>query len=254
MTTVYSRRGALSWWLLAFGLFETGCASLSYENYGHAMDAAGHLAETETTPAGLVISGEEDAELSSVYTGFVALNFENHGSHWIRVQSMRVSFGGSPKDRTVFVPMGEDLTSWQRAMLQLKDVHDFNTEMALGGVVAASAVAAHAAGRDTSAGKTAAIVGGIAAVAALGSAIGEAAHSVAVPPMYPDTHLLATPFAVPPGLFTKRWIVLSTPGRPPRPCVESILLDYTLDDGRRERVWLTFRSQSTRSEWQSDVC
>ena len=70
MTTVCSTRGALLRRLpgllaLAFGLVETGCASLSYSNYGHAMDAAGHLAEAETTPAGLVISGEEDAELSS---------------------------------------------------------------------------------------------------------------------------------------------------------------------------------------------
>src|SRR5262245_18264197 len=124
MTTVCSRRNTL--WAFVFSLLETGCASLSYANYGHAMDAAGHLSEDEKTPAGLVISGEEDAELSSEYNGFVALDFENRSANWIRVQSMQVSFGGPQRDRAVFVPLGEDLASWQRATLQIKEVHDFN--------------------------------------------------------------------------------------------------------------------------------
>ena len=54
---------------------------------------------------------------------------------------------------------------------------------------------------------------GVAAAASPG------AGDVPRPPAYPDQHLLTTPFRVPPGLFAKRWILLSTSDNPPGGCV-----------------------------------
>ena len=242
--------------LLALGLLMgiTGCASLSYENYGHAIDARGHLSPSKTTPAGLVFSAAEATELSNDYTGFVGLDIENRSADWIRIQTMNVSFGGPQKDRAVFVPVGDDLASWQRATVQRNTVRELNTEMALDAVAVSAAVVSAAAGHRRPAGAAAAAVGAVAGAASVGRDIAKGVEAATAAPMYPETHLLATPFTIPPGLFTKRWIVLSTPGRGNHPCIDSMLLDYTLEDGRRERVWLTFRPYVGRSEWQSDVC
>jgi len=56
------------------------------------------------------------------------------------------------------------------------------------------------------------------------------------------------PFAVPPGLFTKRWILLSTPDNSPSGCVDSMLLSYETSDRETGRVLLPFKVLS--SDWQ----
>jgi hypothetical protein len=79
----------------------------------------------------------------------------------------------------------------------------------------------------------------------------------------PSTHLLALPFSVPPGLFTKRWLLLNTRGAR-TPCIRQVLLDYDVQRGglasgaaqvgSRERVLLKFRYAGDRSSWQAPVC
>ncbi|HEX4510662.1 MAG TPA: hypothetical protein VH328_11295, partial [Burkholderiaceae bacterium] len=69
---------------------------------------------------------------------------------------------------------------------------------------------------------------------------------------FPPSHLLSVPIRVPPGLFTKRWILLYTSNSPPGGCIRSMVLGYTTSDGKHERVAVTFKESVSR--WQGAVC
>jgi len=75
------------------------------------------------------------------------------------------------------------------------------------------------------------------------------------PGPFPDSHVMAVPFSIPPGLSSRRWIVLNTPAPSAElGCIMRLILGYETDRGQRERVALTFRSAPGRSEWQHRAC
>jgi hypothetical protein len=229
-----------------------GCASIVSGEYGHPMDASGILAQSPQTPLGLVISGAEVRELSSPYFGLVAVTLENKSSNWVRVRRMTVTFGGKQKDDSVFIPWGEEIASWERATYERNAVRSYNTEAALGAVALAGGVIA-----GTAKDKPIAAAGGVLQAGALAASAGhdvaQGLEAVEGPHLFPETHLLDVPFSIPPGLFSKRWILLSTGGTP-GVCVDSMLLDYQTDSGQEERVWLRFRTNMSSSEWQKRAC
>jgi hypothetical protein len=68
---------------------------------------------------------------------------------------------------------------------------------------------------------------------------------------FPRSHLFATPFSIPPGLFAKKWVLLHGPKAPGSDCISTIEFDYDAAKGR-ERIRLHF--DRSGSEWQSAAC
>jgi hypothetical protein len=152
----------------------------------------------------------------------------------------------------VFVPWGTDIQTWQQATLLRNEVRAANTRTALealavGGLVVGSA--SNDRGVQAAGGMVA--VTGLTGLVAQGYS--ERVEAAQRSPIFPESHLLAVPFGVPPGLFTKKWLVLNTLPTS-RGCVRSVLLDYEIDRGVRERAWLTFRKRASRSQWQRAAC
>jgi len=77
----------------------------------------------------------------------------------------------------------------------------------------------------------------------------DAVRAVGQGPRLPDSHLLAGPFAVPPGLFVKRWLVVQT--KSSSECLDQLLVGYELEGAPPERLWLRYK---TESAWQKKAC
>jgi hypothetical protein len=213
------------------------CAGIESKYPASPVDAQGRLTGTRTTSSGLAISGEELRSYASDYFG-LALNF-----------------GHPARNASVTIPHGADLDAWYVATLQRNDIRDTNHATALGVLFAL--------------GETIAIAGAVTEerqVAAAGSAVAlgattaalvdgqdrrvQSAESVRV---VPESHLLAVPFAVAPGLFKKKWVLLQTQSRS-SPCISSMLIDYDVQERGRERALVPFRSELDSSAWQHRVC
>jgi hypothetical protein len=225
-----------------------GCASVAPGYPALPLSAEGKPLSPQQSKSGLRIVGREISELGSPYFGFVELTFTNDSAHWVRVHRMQLSFGDPLKDQSVFVPWGMDIQTWQHATALRNEVHAANTQTALEVLaLAGMAAATFSQNRGVKA------VGGAVALSSAGALTAleydarvKAAQSS---PIFPESHLLAVPFGVPPGLFAKKWIVLNTvPNR--QVCIQSMLLDYESDAGGRERAWLTFRKRGSASQWQ----
>jgi hypothetical protein len=232
----------------------SGCASVGNTFVGTPLDASGHAARSPRTESGLVISGEEVTQYASRYFGLVEITLENQSTQWVRISRLALDFGESAREG-VALPQQEDVSAWYRATLQRNDIRDTNAAAALAGILllgAGAAVVGHASDEPAlKAAGSVAVLGAETALLARG--YDESIQKAERAALYPGTHLLAVPFAVPPGLFSKRWLLINTRDGS-TPCVQRVILDYDVEGRGRERVWLRFRHVANSSEWQRSAC
>jgi hypothetical protein len=242
-------------WSKLFLVLAFACADCTQFPGQHAaipVDAQGHLGASEATPSGLIVRGDELTRYSSRYFGALVVTFENRTADWVRVERVSLDFQSVPHNDGIFIPWGDDLASWASATEQRDAIREANADAALGVLALGGMVAATAGGRGP-AGRVGGVValGSIVALAANHDEAGLSGALQAQP--FGEGHLLTVPFSVPPGLFVRKWIVLNTRGTG-LPCLASVLISYDVVGRGTERVELSFRSGSTRSEWQADVC
>jgi hypothetical protein len=286
------RAGAFPSWgagraaLLSAVLVCAGCVEVRTGAYAHAVDPAGKVTSSEVTRSGLRISGEAVDPLSSAYFGLIEITFENTSSRWLRVVSVSARFAGAQSNRLIQVPIAEDLQSWVRASLEHYEISTAGRgdypEVAdawstLQYAVAGSVCATPGGDLSVVPPASAAASGEPSAAAnAPAAASRESVSSIPPPPplipltleranalagsdalvsALPDTHLLHVPFSLPPGLFSRRFIVLDTSQAPQLPCLRELSLEVQLEDGSKERVWLRFRGDRLGAPtWQSKAC
>lgn len=239
--------------LTALGVM--ACAGVEGRFAASPVDDQGRLMSARTTESGLAISGEELRSYGSEYFGLIEVVFENTTADWIHISRLELDFLDPAKNAAVRIPRGAELDAWYVATLQRNDIRDTNHATALGAILALGEVVA-VAGAVSGKRKVAAAGGAVALGAATAALVDrqdrrvQRAENVRV---MPGSHLLATPFAVPPGLFTKKWVLLQTTSRS-APCVSSMLVDYDVQGRGRERVLVRFRYELERSEWQRRAC
>jgi len=253
-------------WLLVC----SGCASIQDSHLATPVDEQGHLCEQHRTKSGLLISGQELTAYASAHFGMVQVTLENRSSQWLHLSRLALDFGSSERNAGVALPAGSDITAWYGATVQRNDIRETNSAAVLAGLVLVGetvALAGAASGKRSVAGAGAATALGALAVGTA-AGYGDQLASVERVRDLPTSHLLALPIAVPPGLFSKRWVLLDTHDSR-TPCIRTMLLDYDVQVGdvrsgstqaanaqskSRERVLLAFRTELDRSEWQQSAC
>lgn len=245
-------RSSLLCLLVAAG---SGCATIKSGPYGVPLD--GQNRALPANAAGpLKVSAGESAGLASSYFGLVEVTFENETPRWIQIDRVDLDFGTADKNRSVLVPWGDDIDVWERAITVRNAVDATNRGTALQ-VLAIAGAFGSAAGRGHGrrAGTMAAI-GGMLEIGALGSIYGldreHAAAEAAEGGTFSGSHLLNMPIRVPPGLFTKRWILLYTAARPLGGCIDSVILSYDTSTQEHGRVLLKYKDVA--SQWQTAAC
>ena len=238
----------------------SGCATVNSGDYGVALDNTGHPRTPAPENERLKISAGERGALSSAYFGVVEVTFENNTSAWIQIDHIDLDFGSADKNKSVFIPWGQDIDTWEEATLQRNAIRAVNRETALG-VIAIAGTVASAAGSHHAAGA----IGGTVALGALAGIYAQdrsdAIEATREPSRFPPTHLLTLPLRVPPGLFAKRWLLLYTAARPLGGCVDSVILSYETAGHEHARVLLKFKggenyssADGNGSEWQLQSC
>lgn len=237
-----------------FTLSAVACASVQDRYVATPLGERGAPAVRHDAVSGLVISGEELESYGSEYFGMVQVTFENPSAHWVRIEKLVLDFGSDARNGIVSFPEGPEISAWLAATLQRNVIRDTNEALAFGTLLAIGAAVASIG--DAKGGSGVAAAGG---GLALGAAAGLSASRVidqvqlaeAVRP-YPESHLLAVPLAIPPGLFSKRWVLINT--REHGPCLRAMRMDYEVEGRRPESALLHFRRPGARSRWQRASC
>jgi hypothetical protein len=223
-----------------------GCASVANTHTARPILPDGRRSASASTASGLTISGEEVDELSSRHFGVLAFTFENPTSEWVRIESVNLDFGSDAANQSIFVPWGEDIVSWELASSQQLAIRRANTTTVLSILMVGGTLAA-GLGRRSGTG----VVGGAVALGAASALWTRALADHTTAATFPPSHLFATPFSVPPGLFAKKWVLLNGPTAPGASCIHSVNLNYVTAKGP-ERVRLSFARDG--SDWQRSAC
>ena len=206
----------------------------------------GEPAQTQAAPQPLLVSAGEAATYSTAYLGLVEVTFENRTSVWKQVDQVAVDFGSPAKNQSVTIASEEEIDAWERTIAISCAARRWplaSTGIEALGLAAGDALGAWADHHDRAP---------VAGAAGAPPAAGPEPSAGPPPPSYPDAHLLTTPIRIPPGLFTKRWILLSTPANPPGGCIDSMILSYVTSDHATGRVLLPFKDRGT--DWQAPAC
>jgi len=230
-----------------------GCATISSGPYGIPVDAKNQALPSAAAEP-LRVSAGESWSVSSPYFGLVEVTFENDSPAWVQIDRVDLDFGTPDKNRSVLVPWGDEIDVWERAIAVRNAVRATNTQTALE-VLAIVGAFGRASGRGHGASALAG-VGGALEIGALGSLYAinrdQAAEAASDAANFSGAHLLNVPIRVPPGLFTKRWILLYTAAHPLGGCVDSVILSYETSSHGRGRVLLKYKDPA--SQWQAAAC
>ena len=71
--------------------------------------------------------------------------------------------------------------------------------------------------------------------------------------IFPASHLMSDNFIIPPGLFSKRWILLNTANHDKIKWIDSFNMTYETETGEKETVKITFRTNQNVGNWQYHV-
>ena len=244
------------WSCLAVGglLATIGCAEIASGPHGTYLDATGRPSAVAASAARVAVSCGEIVGMSSRNFDVLEFTFENATESWQQVEKVQLDFGDPQINQAVSIPWGSQLESWAVATNQRNAIDAANRGTALEVLTLTGGLVSLAAPRRPGALWAA---GGIVSLAGAAAVTGDhfqvQAETVEQTPKFGGSHILALPFDIPPGLFAKRWIVLSSSSDPKLGCISAVTLTYELADKSSYRVILAFRNTAS-SEWQRAAC
>lgn len=173
-------------------------------------------ASAEAPKTTLQVAGTPIDSLRSPYFSAMAFTFQNPSSEWHEVRRVSIE-----PERQLFGPafeslVGERLRVWQLATREAQDGKEGANHPALE-TLAPEAPAKTAPGS------------GEAAAAAVG----------------PESYLLAGPFTIAPGLFTRKWVVLYSAAADAL-LGQDLVLSYELANGQTERVLVQYPKPASK--------
>ncbi len=227
------------------------CASISNQYSAKLYNSKGKLTDKERSTLGLEISAEEDNKMSSLYFGLIYMTFENRSDKWIRIRNVTLDFGSAAND-SVRIVSGKDIVAWKDAISKTITIEEYNRSLVLGTIAILGTSAAIAGSKGEL--KAAGAVAGIGALTALTvEDYNKYISKIENVKIFPENHLMAEDFSIPPGLFTKKWILLNSTNHKKTGKLTSFKMTYNTDNNITESVKVIFRTLMTNSEWQRDI-
>ena len=217
----------------------SGCASVHNGRYAEQVDRKPVTKKrvNHVTDNGLSISGFKNERLSTKYFLVINFTFENITSKWIKVEGIELDLDDEVLNRHVSIPFGDDIKNWSIAVRQKKAIERYNDRVMLAAMSVAGGVLAASGDDYNGIGKTA-YVGGLTALTV--DHVSERLSELQGTKLLPDSHLLSPGLSIPPGLFQRKWLLLYAEDPKDLMYMNRIFLTYTLANGEKEKVKLTF--------------
>ena len=261
--------------LTFFIFFLSGCANIHSGNHAVQVDRENpQTDETHIKPTGseeptskldggqkakksksdLIISGEINKALSSRYFAFFNFTFENNSSEWIRIEDIEVDFGNQRINENISFTYGKDLAVWLKSTQKRNEIKDYNRKVTMGAIAGLGAGMSAVSNDENlqNLGLMTAVAG---ATALSAHKFNKLKPKVQNADIFPENHLFAKDFIVPPGLFEKKWIVVNSKEHEKIGRLTTLTLEYTTKKNETEKVKLQFRPEcpTHKSVWQDDL-
>lgn len=181
-------------------------------------------------PSNFPIFVDVDYELSTNNFLFLNITYGNNSNEWIRIKSNSIHLTPELESK-VYIPVGQDLKSWVDSINYVRKIDSYNHQLlvnSLATIGLATAAAGAGGNNDFFATLGMGLTTTVFTVEAFNE-VNDKINDLQRSQLIPMTHFYA-PTSVPPGLYTKRWILLQYKDSHP-PCQLDFQLEYL--DGRQ---------------------
>lgn len=208
------------------------------------------------TDAGIIITGKMNKNLSSKYFGMIDFVFKNNTDEWIRIEKIIANFGDSKINKNIKFVSGRQLKYYFDAiepiLLEKQRKMQKNKQMT---AAVFAGLAGGMAASNNGYGNFSGLATGLALGAATSLSISQfnSSKKLATKDIFPEGHLLRSDFVIPPGLETKKWLLINSTNHQETGYISKIYVIYKTKKGKKEKIELTFRSGGGFATWQSDV-
>lgn len=181
------------------------------------------------------------------YFGLVSVEFSNNTGNWVKIKSIKTSFGNSIIDDNVSVVTGENLKSWDSAIYNKLRNDAFYSQLLLGSIAILGATSNNKSGKKL----------GLGAVSALSiSELSKRKDRINLGEVVPSSHLFAGAFTVPPGMSVSKWILFGTESNKTTPYINNLFINASLNNGKKLQADINLRGEMGGDggcSWQSRI-
>ena len=170
------------------------------------------------------IYGMLDKDFTSKNFGGFQFVFDNTRDQWATIKNISLSFAEDSATKYIKVLNQRSLRLWSKAMLQQRQIQQSDFKQLQSALMKAGA---SLTGFDVTDEE----------IVDLATSENEM--------KYPENHLYATEFILPPNFAVEKWVLLESSNHDKIPYVTSVQLDFEVNN-RHQRGVLNFRSKSSR--------
>jgi hypothetical protein len=171
----------------------------------------------------LTVYGIFDKEYASKYFGSFRFVFENEWDQWLTIENIRLSFTEDSAQKYIKVLDQLELEQWGKAARLQKNLHESTVKELQSALVSAGS-------------SISGMVGDISETVGL-DASGKKKT-------YPQNHLYAEEFVLPPGFAVEKWVLLESSHHEMIPYITSLNLDFKVNKNQQSAN-LQFREESS---------
>ncbi len=247
--------------IICLFIFCTSCASVHSGSYAVPVNQVNSDTTKKTSieeglqaESELIISGKLKRQLSSKFFAFIDLTFENTSQEWVRLTDIKIDFGSEEANENINFTYGTDLSVWFKSTQKRNKIRNYNQQLAIGVITGLGA--GIAAGSNNSNIQSLGLMTATAGATVLSvNEFNKIQSKIEDAEIFPENHLFAKDFIIPPGLFDKKWLVINSKNHGKIGFITDLYLEYRINDIEKEKVKLQFRSLNTKSQpvWQSDI-
>ncbi len=169
------------------------------------------------------IYGMFDKEFASKYFGSFRFVFENERDQWLTIEDIRLSFAEDSAQKYIKVLDQLELEQWGKAVRLQKNLHESTVKELQSVLISASS--------------------------SISSMVSDISETVGLDASgkkrtYPENHLYAEEFILPPGFAVEKWVLLESSHHEKIPYVTNLDLDFEINK-KHQSVDLHFREKSS---------
>lgn len=215
-------------------------------------------AKKKITKSGIEITAKENYSMATNYFGVIDFAFNNTTQNWIRIKQVKAFFNDENKNKNIIFTSGRDLAIWAQATEVIKAIEAKKTAIVLG-VIAGLGAGIASFSSDTNI-KSLGALSTIGAISSLSiMEFNKNYNEVEKAKIFPENHIFASVFVIPPGIYVKKFLVLNTRNHQDIGFIKEISLEIIVKDNEPELIELVFRRSLPEkkvdefSKWQSDL-
>ena len=217
--------------LLCFQLIS--CAS--YQNGHKAVESTSTKSSNTNKPvkSKILVTAYQDREYSTAHFSYIQVEFGNKSDEWFEVNKVLLKYKGSDLQ----IVLGKRLVDWGKSIKNKVAVDRHNTQMIYGAIAATATIGGYNSARKGNIAATESYVA-VMSGAALAGSVNQLSNEISDlerSTIFPSDHLYS-PFSTPPGLVSKKWILLQ---HAPGAQIEKLVFEVFLKNGDKKSYSVT---------------